>query len=142
SDIIKVNDNSALKLSEGTLAFSFEADKVDGMHGLVSVTGGGSKLQSWIQNGKLYVKFQDSDETDRFAVNVKAHTDYDVQATFDGDKVALYVNDKLIGHESFDGDWTAAAPDVTIGGFNYTDSYAFDGTISDLAIFNEALTSN
>ena len=138
-DVFRDRDNGDLQLSKGTLAFSFEADTTSGQHGLVSVTGSGSSLKSWIKDGTLYVKFADNNETDEFVVNgIKANTKYDVQATLDGDQVALYVDDNLVGKKAFDGDWSESAPDLTAGGYDFTNKYAFDGTISNLAVFDEA----
>ena len=140
-DVFRDSDNGDLQLSKGTLAFSFEADTTSGQYGLVSVTGSGSNFKSWVKDGTLYVKFADNNETDEFVVNgIKANTKYDVQATLNGDQVALYVDDNLVGKKAFDGDWSESAPDLTAGGYDFTNKFAFDGTISDLAVYDEAYT--
>ena len=140
-NIVRVRDEDSLKLSEGTIAFSFETDKIDGKQGLVAVSGGGSVFKSFVKDNKLYVKFKDPDDGDKATFKVKkieADKDYNVQTNFNGDKVKLYVDDVLVGKKSFEGQWDDAAPHLTIGGHHHTDNRAFDGTISKLTIFEEA----
>ena len=142
-DIVRVRNEDNLRLSEGTLAFSFDTDKIDGKQGLVAVSGGGSVFKSFVKDNKLYVKFKDPDDGDKATFKVKkieADKDYNVQASFNGDKVKLYVDDALVGKKPFQGQWDDAAPHLTIGGYHHTDNRAFDGTISDLGVFEEAYT--
>lgn len=153
SGILKVAHNDSLELAEGTVAFSFNADAVSKQAGLFSkdaygYTGGGNHLSIYIKYGTLYARFQDGDSDATISVGgIKAHTDYDVAATFDGDDVSLYLNGKLVGTKDFDMDWTTNHEYMQIGGLGWSSAtgsaYAtnpFDGTISDVAIFDRAFT--
>jgi hypothetical protein len=152
-DIVNLNHTSSLEISEGTIAFSFEADNIRKTAGLISkdasyYDGGGNHFSVWIKRGTLHVRFQDEDSDATFAVKgIKANQEYDVQATFDEDKVGLYVDGKLIGTKDFVMDWTSNKEFLQVGGLGWSSASgddaaeaAFDGTISDVMIFNDAFT--
>jgi hypothetical protein len=150
-DIVNLNHTSSLEISEGTIAFSFEADSVRKTAGLISkdasyYDGGGNHFSVWIKKGTLHVRFQDEDSDATFAVKgIKANQEYDFQATFDEDKVGLYIDGKLIGTKDFVMDWTANKEFLQVGGLGWASASgddavesAFDGTISDVMIFDNA----
>ena len=98
-----------------------EADNTDAKQGLVAVIGGGSVFKSYLKDNKLYVKFKDPDEGNNaiFKVKkIKADDDYNVQASFDGDKVKLYVDDVCVGKKAFEGQWDESNPHLTDGSRN------------------------
>lgn len=152
-DVINLSHRSGFEIEEGTIAFSFNADTVKGRSGLISkdaagYDGGGNHFSAWIDKGKLHVRFQDddSDATFEFA-NVKANKTYDFAAYFKEDEVGVYVNDKLIGSSKMTMDWTDNAENLQVGALGWHSEsggrdakFTFDGTITDLAILNAALT--
>lgn len=152
--VITVEHEDNMEVSQGTVAFSFEADSVSKLAGLVSkdahsYDGEGNHLSIYIDHGTLYARFQDSDSDATLSVGgIKAHTEYDVAASFDDDEVSLYLNGKLVGHDDFTMDWTHNDQFLQVGGLGWASadgaadaSNAFDGTISDLAIYDHALNS-
>jgi len=152
--VISVEHEDNMEVSQGTVAFSFEADSVSKLAGLVSkdaysYEGDGNHLSIYIDNGKLYARFQDSDSESTLSVGgIKANTEYDVAASFDDDEVSLYLNGKLVGHDDFTMDWTHNDQFLQVGGLGWASadgaadaSNAFDGTITDLAIYDHALNS-
>lgn len=145
TDIITVAHKAAFATDEGSIAFSFNADNVTAQGGLISkdadgYTGGGNHFSSWVKNGALFVRFEDTDSRVDFKVgNIRANQEYDVLATFEDHKVGLYVDGKLIGTKDFTMDWTANKVALEVGGLGYTDSHSFDGTISDVSIFDHVI---
>lgn len=146
SSLINVAHNSNLAISEGSIAFTFDADTVSGKRAILSkdasgYDGGGNHFAVWIEKGVLCVRFEDTDSQANFKVaGIKANTDYEVLATFDADKVGLYVNDQLIGTKTFTMDWADNTQKLQLGGFSWTDKNVFDGTLTDVRIFDEAMT--
>ncbi|WP_415182196.1 LamG-like jellyroll fold domain-containing protein [Phaeovulum sp.] len=152
--VVSVDHDDSLELSQGTIAFSFEADSVKKLAGLVSKDAwgyedGGNHLSIYIKNGTLYARFQD-DDSDAIlsASGLKANTHYDVAASFDDDEVSLYLNGKLVDSDSFTMDWSHNDQVMQIGGLGWAShdgsadaSDAFDGTISDFAIYDHALNA-
>ena len=151
--IVNTAHDKSMEISEGSIAFSFDADNVRNQAGLISkdasyYEGGGNHFSIWIRNGTLHVRFQDEDSDSFFAVSgIKANQEYDVLATFDEDDVSLYLDGKLIGTKDFTMDWTANHQYLQVGGLGWASdsgssaaTHAFDGTISDVMIFDEAMT--
>ncbi|MCB6180123.1 right-handed parallel beta-helix repeat-containing protein [Rhodobacter sp. Har01] len=146
ASVVTVANSSKFALTEGTIAFSFDADTVAGTRAIMSkdaidYTGGGNHFAVWIDKGQLVVRFQDEDSSTSLTLGgIKANTEYDVMATFDEDNVSLYVNDKLVGTRDFTMDWTANSQKLMLGGFAWNTTQVFDGTISDVHIYDEAMT--
>nr|WP_254438119.1 LamG-like jellyroll fold domain-containing protein [Ruegeria arenilitoris] len=152
SDAINLAHESGLAIDEGTIAFTFEADKVNGKQGLVSkdasgYEGGGDHFTAYIHNGKLKVRFQDGEDDALFVFrNVKANTEYDVQAYFDGENVGVLVNGELIGQQANSMDWSTNEEYLQVGGMGWGSdtgddevNYGFDGTLTDVTIFDTAI---
>jgi hypothetical protein len=153
SDIVTVAHDPGMETQEGSFAFSFEADDVKKLAGLISkdasdYEGGGNHFSVWIKGGKLNVRFQDADSDATFTVRgIKANTEYDVVTTFDDDEVSLYLNGNLVGTKDFTVDLAQNHQYMQIGGLGWASdsgssdsSNPFDGTISNVMFFDEALT--
>ncbi|MEM9128109.1 MAG: LamG-like jellyroll fold domain-containing protein [Pseudomonadota bacterium] len=152
-DVINLKHQSTFEIDEGTIEFQFNADSVNGRSGLISkdaygFAGGGNHFAAWIENGVLKVRFQDGQVSSVFQLdNIKANTDYDVTVYFEKGEVGVYVNGTLIGTSVLTMDWTQNEEYLQVGGLGWASdtgddsfSHAFDGTISDLAIYDTALT--
>jgi hypothetical protein len=137
----------ALRLAEAEIAFTFNADTVSGRQGLVSRDAYGTDVNdghftSYINNGTLFVRFQEGREAQTFQVSgIQQDTDYDVTARFGGGEVALELNGQLIGAAEFDFDWLDNGEYLQAGANGWASQSgaagfrdAFDGTISDLTI--------
>ena len=145
--IISLPNSPALALDEGTVAFGFNADTVNGTRGLLSkdgnaFSGGGNHFTAALSNGTLNLLF----ENERSGVvlsanNIRPDTDYQVAMTFDGDEVRFYLNGDLVGARDFDMDWTGNVQPLRIGGTGWSGAAdnSFDGTISDVVIADAAL---
>jgi parallel beta-helix repeat protein len=153
SSVVKVGHKNAFETDEGTIAFSFDADQVKDKMGLVSKDAqgqieGGNHMTIFIVNGELRAWFEDGDSSVRLSVGgIKANTEYDVMATFDDDQVRLYLNGKLVDSEQFVMNWEDNEQTLLIGASGRESTAlttkitnVFDGTISDLQIWNEAMT--
>ena len=118
---------------------------VAGTHAVISkdaidYEGGGNHFSSWITDGALYVRFEDEGSRADFAVaGIKANTEYDMLATFDQNAVGLYLDGELIGTQDFTMDSSKNSQDLEIGGFGWTQRHAFDGTISNVSIFDHVI---
>lgn len=152
SSIVNLDHDSSFEIQEGTIAFSFEADNAKRTGGLVSkdasgYVGGGQHLSAWISNSKLNVRFQDEDSETVFTVQgIQANRKYDVAVNFDASGVELYLDDVLVASDDLVMDWTQNNQNLQIGGLGWASPdgadnvlYAFDGTISDVMIFDAAL---
>lgn len=146
ASIVNVAHKAAFATDEGSIAFSFDADNVTAQGALVSkdasgYTGGGNHFSSWVKDGNLIVRFEDTDSRVDFKVGgINANQEYDVLATFENHKVGLYVDGKLIGTKDFTMDWTANKMALQVGGLGYTSDHSFDGTISNVSIFDHVIT--
>ncbi|MEO1178153.1 MAG: LamG-like jellyroll fold domain-containing protein [Pseudomonadota bacterium] len=146
-DVIEEAPSDTLNMAAGTISFSFNADKVNGMQGLVSrdasgTDSDGGHFTSYIENGTLYVRFQNADEQVVFSQNgVKAGQDYDVIAAFGGGSVSAWVNGEPIGDARLDYNWIATDEYLQVGANGWASASgsagytgAFDGTISNMEI--------
>ncbi len=153
SDIINLEHDDAYELEEGTIAFTFNADDLDGQQGLVSkdasyYVGGGNHVSAMLKNDQLVLRLQDEDSDEFFVVkNIKAGEDYDVQTWFGNGEVGLAVNGELIGTRDFDLDLSANHQNLQFGGLGISSSdggdqisHAFDGTMSNMMILDESIS--
>jgi hypothetical protein len=144
--IINAGDTERMATQQGSIAFSFEADTVAGTHALISkdalwYDGGGNHFSSWIENGTIRFRFEDEDSgTDLQLGGIVANTKHDALATFNQHEVRVYVDGQLIGARDFTMDWTKNTQDLEIGGFGWMDRHSFDGTISDVFIFDGVIS--
>ena len=146
-DVIVVDHSSAFEIEAGTLAFSFNADTVAGLQGLVSkdawgYAGGGHHFSAYIDKGVLKVRFQDASSDKILSVDgIEAGKDYAVEVSFDGDTVALSLNGTKVGEAAFGMDWTQNQQALQVGALGWasasggeTFSNVFDGTIGDVLV--------
>lgn len=153
NDIVNEEHRSAYEISEGTISFSFNADSVSGRQGLLSkdasgYSGGGDHFSAWISKGTLYVRFQDGEKDAIFtAENIKANQEYEITAYFEQGEVGMYLDGELVGTAALTMDWTDNTEYLQVGGLGWASNtgddavrHAFDGTISDVAIFDEVFT--
>lgn len=153
SSVTTTAHKAAFETDQGTIAFSFDADTVAGRHALISKDAygqieGGNQMTISVVNGQLRAWFEDSDSGIRLTADgIKANVEYDVMATFDDHMVKLYLNGTLVDSEQFVMNWEDNEQVLLVGGSGAastasTDkiSYVFDGTISDVHIWNDAMT--
>ena len=146
-DVVVVDHSSAFEIEAGTLAFSFNADTVAGLQGLVSkdawgYAGGGHHFSAYIDKGVLKVRFQDASSDKILSVDgIEAGKDYAVEVSFDGDTVALSLNGTKVGEAAFGMDWTQNQQALQVGALGWasasggeTFSNVFDGTIGDVLV--------
>ncbi len=150
--VVTVASDKVAMADEGTISFSFNADSVHGGRGLISkgAAGHDDDLSVWIQNGKLVVAFEnDEGRSGSFSHSgIRAGTDYSVQVTYDEETVKAFVNGALVGTKNFDLDMSGNDEALVVGAINgssrrgTTDHIRsiFDGKISDVAIYDHALT--
>ncbi len=147
TDVIELAPSANQNLAAATIALTFNADSVDGTHGLVSkdayqFSGGGNHFTSYIREGVLYARFQDGENSKVFTVkDIKANTDYDLQVSFGNGEVAVWLNDKIVGAEQFDASWVNNNEYLQIGANGWSSQtgqsgfvHVFDGTVSDFVI--------
>ena len=147
SSVINLAHASKYAVSAATIAFSFEADTVSGRRGLLTkdayaYEGGGNHFAAYLKDGALNVMFEGASSRKTFTVSgINANQEYDLQASFGGGKVSVWLDDKLVGSASFKTDWTYNKEYLQIGAHGgWSDSgasdfqYVFDGTISDVRI--------
>jgi parallel beta-helix repeat protein len=152
SSIISLSHSKAFEVSEGSVTFRFKADDVSGWKGLVSkdaagLAGGGHHFSAYLRENSLEVRFQDgSGQATLKAGGIKAKQTYEVLATFDKDEIRFYLDDKLVGSRDFTMDWTQNKQALQIGGLGWASESGalnaynpFDGVMSDVFIFDEAL---
>ncbi|MEO1542637.1 MAG: hypothetical protein AAFR75_01235, partial [Pseudomonadota bacterium] len=145
--VIEEASTDALKLEDGKISFGFNADTVNGMQGLVSrdakhVDEEGGHFTSYIEDGTLYVRFQDADDEHVFTKSgIRSGQDYEVQAEFGDGTVAAWVNGEAIGNGALDYDWLDTEEYLQVGANGWASQSgsagytgAFDGTITDLVI--------
>ncbi|MEM9341974.1 MAG: LamG-like jellyroll fold domain-containing protein [Pseudomonadota bacterium] len=150
SSVVEVSPTKNLELQEGTIAFTFNADEVSSRQGLVSkdATGyskDGGHFTSYLEKGSLKVRFQSESEDAIFEVSgIKAGKDYDVAASFGDGKVALWLNDNLVGESALDMDWTANDEYLQIGANGWASAEGeagfrdiFTGEITDFIITDQ-----
>ncbi|WP_172300483.1 LamG-like jellyroll fold domain-containing protein [Pseudoruegeria sp. HB172150] len=151
ADVVELAHFKDLELSEATIMLTFNADTVSGKHGIISkdAYGDGDHFTAYIRNGNLFVRFQDGETSEEFKVrHIEANKDYDLQITFGDGKVTAMLDGEVIGESAFDMTWEDNDEYLQIGANGWaSDSgeagydQVFDGTISDVAIFDEVITT-
>jgi outer membrane biosynthesis protein TonB len=151
-DVIQIAPDQAMALSEATVGLTFNADTVKGSHGLLSkdaygYAGGGNHFTSYIENGTLVVRFQDGSASKEFKIaGIQANVDYDFQFSFGNNKVEAMLDGDVFGSGVFDTSWETNVEFLQIGANGWASgtgkagfSNAFDGIISDVFIFDDAI---
>lgn len=140
----------ALETDAGTISLTFNADTTGWKRGLISKdsAGTGDAVSAWIDNGTLIVRFQDGANTVSFTKSgIETHVDYKLAISFDEEKVKVWLDGSLIGEAAMDVDLSENGDALLIGAFNGKSSvgttdnvqFFFDGTLSDIAIYDHAL---
>ncbi len=96
----------------------------------------------------LHVRLQDGTDSAALSLSgIKTGQDYDVQVSFGGGKALLHVNGELVGSADTDSSWVSNGEYLQIGANGWASvsgetgyTGVFDGTISDVVIFDEVLT--
>ena len=151
--IVNIEHEAKFELAEGTIAFTFNADDLNGLQGLVSkdagyYSGGGNHVSAMLNSNEFVIRFQDNDSDASFDFNnVKAGEDYNVQTWFGDGEVGLAINGQLVGVKDFDIDLSQNGQNLQFGGLGWMSEdggaavgHAFDGTISDVMIFDTAMS--
>lgn len=153
-----VDHDPALQLRQGTIAFRFSADSLDAQQMLFSKDasgyGAGGHLTAYLNEiGGLTVRFQEDDESHYFDVDFAVETgvEYDFAFSFGAQGAQLFLNGARVAYDAdLVIDLTRNDEPLVVGasGWNSTpgtqDSINgyFDGTISDLTVFDRQLTGD
>ena len=149
ADVTEFDPGDVLDLTEATIAFTFEADSVWNRGGLVSrdASGNGDHFTSYIENGKLYARFQNDEGSKTLSTSVTEGVEHSVQMTFDGSVVTLAMDGEIVDQADFDASWENNGNFIQVGANGWasrqgTAGFAdvFDGSITDVMIFNSAMT--
>ena len=142
--------------SEGTISFSFRADKITSWDALFSKDasgfGNGGHISAFITDyGYLKVRVQ-NDTEERWLykdVGVEAGVEYDFAMTFGDDGVFVFLDGEVVASdEDFDVNFQANDEFLILGGNGWGSEAGevgwignnFDGTISDFAMFGQQLS--
>ncbi|MEP2261253.1 MAG: LamG-like jellyroll fold domain-containing protein [Paracoccaceae bacterium] len=149
--------DAAQAVSEGTWAFSFNADNPGNGENQAlfskdhSGFGDGGHLTAYITgNGTLKVRFQSEDEEKYLYDNgtkIEAGEDYHFAFTFDEDEIGLYLNGELVDADTgFDGGMSGNEEDLVLGGSTRRRieeddrvEWEFDGTIDNVLLLDRPL---
>ena len=152
-DVINLQHDASLELSEATIAFSFSADSVVGRLGLLAkdaagFTGGGNHLAIYIENGVLVARFQDGliESTITHGV-LNPGEEYEVAATFGPNGVELFVDGVSVGADTgLNMSWVSNQEYLQIGGLGWGSQTGqgdfadpFSGDISNVQIYDRVL---
>jgi len=146
---------SALALEEGTIAFSFQADKITWRDALFSKDasgyGEGGHLTAFVeQDGDLKVRFQ-NETGEKYLIArdvVKTGVEHDFAFTFGGDGARLYLDgEEVAADATFTENWTDNEEVLLIGANGWSSASGevgrprdhFDGKIEDFVILDEQL---
>ncbi|WP_342586150.1 LamG-like jellyroll fold domain-containing protein, partial [Leisingera sp. ANG-Vp] len=149
--------SDALALSSGTIAFRFSAGSLSSYQTLISKdasdNGTGGHLSVYIdETGELVVRLQDTEESYYFVTQnaIVPGKDYDFSLSFGTNGVEVYLNGARVAYDpELSYDWTSNTEALIAGASGWSNtpgetdrihSY-FDGTISDLAVFDQALSA-
>lgn len=147
---------TAYEVSDATITFSFNADRVDGTQGLVSkdsqqYSGGGNHVSVYIWRGDLIARVQSAND-ERFLRfdDLRANRDYDVRLDLGPDGVALYIDGELIVEDdTISVDLSANDQYLQLGALGWSsaagsDDFAniFRGTISDFALSERSTSTD
>lgn len=150
--VIALANDKAMGVDTGSIHLSFNADTVSGSRGIISkgATGYDDDFSVWIKDGKL-ILCAENDQGQQISLSttgIKANTDYDLLITFDEGKVKLWLDNTQVGEANFDLDLSGNSEYLVLGGVNGQSargttnrvSSFFDGTLSELSIYDSVLT--
>ena len=143
------------EITQGTVAFSFNAADTSGAQGLFSkdasgFVGGGNHFLIYLDGSTLTARFQDgANETILTFGGIAVGTEYEVAATFGPDGAELWVDGNLVDNDPLVMDWTQNVEFIQWGGRGWASQSGqpgfdapFEGTIADKQIYSDALTSS
>ena len=153
-NMVTVAHTDALALSNGTVALSFVADDVSGHQALFSKDWrgfeDGGHLTAKLRGDQLEVRIQSDTKSETIRVKDAGITPgetHHVAVSFGEEGLKIYLDGQLVGAEpEFTGGIEANTRDMLIGASSTHMSKVgqsardfFDGTISDVMVFGEAL---
>lgn len=144
SDVLEIDLGIAGQVDGGEIAFSFNADRVNGQFGLISrdASGNGDHFTSFIKDGALNIRFQSaSGEVYLTADNIAANSDYAVSVLFSENGIELSLNGTVVDTSDFSATMSNSDEMLQIGANGWASvsgaagySDVFDGTIWDATI--------
>ena len=154
---IAIAHDDAMEIEEGTIAFSFKADRISGYDALFSKdasgNGTGGHLTAWVTEwGDVKLRFQ-TETSERWLKAedvVEAGTEHDFAFTFGDDGIFLFVDGlEVASDEDFQSDWLGNEEFLMIGSngwgsptgeIGWTNDH-FDGDIFDFRILDDQLSA-
>ena len=117
-----VAPNAGFALHSGSIALTFNANRVDGVRTLLSRDSlgydGGGHLTAYIQNGQLIVRLQSDSEAVHVATGwnaIRAGREYDIRFDFGDGGMKLFVDGKQVNQSAYSGGLGGTDEPVTIG---------------------------
>ena len=149
--VTAIAHDPALALSEATIAFGFNADRVDGNRALFSkdAEGIGHGLGAWISGGTLHIAFEDGRTTAMVRHDgIEAGTGHALQIAFGGGIGQVWLDGAMIGQVHTGIDWQQNTDALIVGADNSRSSagtqdamrWAFDGAISGFSVYDRSLS--
>lgn len=146
----------ALDLRKGTIAFSFEAERLEGYQTLISKDAkdygkGGHLSVSLNEEGDLQIRIQDRERSYHLEVEdaVKTGTRYDLALSFGPEGLQVYLNGARVAYDAeVKVNWSSNTEALVVGasGMGNTPGETdriynhFNGEIEDVRIFGKELT--
>ncbi|RDD62279.1 Ig-like domain-containing protein [Ferruginivarius sediminum] len=153
-----LDHEAGYELPNGTLELAFTADTVSGRQGLFSKdasgNGDGGHLTVLIEDGDLVARLQSDGGVNVPVLTasnaVSAGKAHHVALTFGDAGLKLYVDGELAGEASYTGGISANSEPIVIGANQWASSDntadsiqdAFDGQMSTVALYNEAMPAD
>ncbi|MEL7016273.1 MAG: LamG-like jellyroll fold domain-containing protein [Pseudomonadota bacterium] len=156
-DFLDVGSPAALSIPNGTIALTFNADDVFGRNTLFSKDGNGfdngGHLTVWIENGRLIVRQQSADQSEQIAVPnvlINSGETHQLAVSFGDDGLKIYLDGILVaaepefeqGLETNDRALLFGASGSSRTDDTQTPKDPFDGTISDIYVYDSQLESD
>ncbi|WP_415717692.1 LamG-like jellyroll fold domain-containing protein [Roseibium sp.] len=153
-DYLEVGNPESLNLTDGTIALTFNADKVTGGQALFSKDGSGyddgGHISAYLCDNKLYIRQQSDSKSEYLKVQnveIAANTTYHLAVSFGDDGLMVYLNGALVAAEpEFKQGLDMNERSFVVGASGawrrddaHTASQQFDGTISDVMVFDEQI---
>lgn len=152
ADVIEIAHVDAFDVPAATIAFTFNADSVAGMHGLLSKDatgyGSGGHFTSFIQDGTLTVRVQSATGEKVFTMpGIETGRTYDLQVSFGDGRTAVWLDGTLVGSADFEMSWDNNTEFLQIGANGWASAAGkpgfvgvFSGQIGQLVIARGTMT--
>ncbi len=163
ADVVNIEPDGIPTLQQGTVALAFTADSARGRQGLLSHdarnhSGDGNHMSITVENGTLVARLQWEGEVNSLNQGgiydqeltfggIDAGTEYHVAVTFDGSNAQLVVNGEVVDQGESGFIWTTGEQWTQVGAYGGSSrtgqsdfSDIFEGSISDVAIFDQVLS--